>query len=82
MNEGGVTDMPPTLIFASGVVALVEVDVACAEAAEEVDVRGVEPADAEPDAASALSSSPRLLSCSRTWPAVFAQHQASRLSVQ
>ena len=54
MCEGGVTDMPAMLMFVSGVVALVEVDVARAEAeAEEVDVRGVEPADADADRASA-----------------------------
>jgi len=58
MCEGGVTDMPAMLMFVSGVVALVEVDVARAEA-EEVDVRGVEPADAAADRASAFVSSSR-----------------------
>lgn len=65
--EGGVTDMPAMLIFASGDVALVEVDVARAEA-EDVDVRGVEPADADADAASAFVFSSALVRTNEAGP--------------
>ena len=83
MCEGGVTDMPAMLmlLFVSGEVALVEVDVARAEA-EDVDVRGVEPADADADAASALMFSSRPCSNERSCSAVFATLQASRWRVQ
>ena len=81
MCDGGAAGTPTTLVFASGEVALVEVDAACADA-EEVDVRGVELTDTEVDAEPAVASSPCLLSSSRTCSAVFATHQASRLIVQ
>ena len=61
MCEGGATGTPATVVFASGEVALVEVDAACADA-EEVDVRGVEPTDTDVDAESVFTSSPCLLS--------------------
>lgn len=77
MCEGGAA----TVVFASGEVALVEVDAACADA-EEVDVRGVDPTDTDVDADSVFTSPPCLLSNSRTCYAVFATHQASRCVVQ
>jgi len=77
--DGGATVIPATWMCGSGEVAVVDVEVAVVD---EVDVLGVDPAEAEADAYPAFASSVLLASRARTCFVVRAPHHASRLAMK